>query len=163
MAVRLLAPLFLAARFETTPVERLSVDEPSPLALQTEASSPLSGRRLSDSFEEFTKERVTAVARNGKILLTFTNRVRLDFATTWVSHVRRLGMSNWMIGATDQQALEGLRRDKLPRFNMDTNLPQGEWPWGSPSFKALGPHKIELIYKCLLWDMEVCTHIASAH
>jgi hypothetical protein len=36
-----------------------------------------------------------------------------------------------------------------------TNLPEGEWPWGSPSFKALGPHKIELIYKALTWELEV--------
>ena len=40
-------------------------------------------------------------------------------------------------------------------FDMKTNLPQGEWPWGSPSFKALGPHKIELIYKSIVWGLEV--------
>eukprot|EP00966_Prymnesium_polylepis_P334564 7389933-Prymnesium_polylepis.2 len=116
------------------------------------------GRRLwaaaSDS-EEFSKERLESIATNRQVLLTFTNRIRLDFASTWVTHVRALGMTNWLVGATDNPALEGLRKDKLPRFNMKTNLPQGEWPWGSPSFKALGPHKIELIYKSILWGFEV--------
>eukprot|EP00965_Chrysotila_dentata_P210267 6185801-Pleurochrysis_carterae.AAC.1 len=32
---------------------------------------------------------------------------------------------------------------------------QGEWPWGSPSFKSLGPHKIELIYKTISWGFEL--------
>ena len=64
-------------------------------------------------------------------------------------------MLNWLIGATDPQALEGLRRSKIACFNMKTNLPRGEWPWGSPSFKALGPHKVELIYKTILWGFEV--------
>ena len=40
-------------------------------------------------------------------------------------------------------------------FDMKTNLPQGEWPWGSPSFKSLGPHKIELIFKALSWGFEL--------
>ena len=40
-------------------------------------------------------------------------------------------------------------------FDMKTNLPQGEWPWGSPSFKSLGPHKIELIFKAFSWGFEL--------
>ena len=38
---------------------------------------------------------------------------------------------------------------------MRTNLPESEWDWGSPSFKALGQHKIELIYKTLSWGLEL--------
>ena len=56
-------------------------------------------------------------------------------------------MSNWLVGATDKPALKALLKEGMPCFDMSTNLPEGEWPWGSPSFKALGPHKIELIYK----------------
>mmetsp|Transcript_1565 Transcript_1565/g.3967 ORF Transcript_1565/g.3967 Transcript_1565/m.3967 type:complete len:521 (-) Transcript_1565:44-1606(-) len=128
-------------------------------ALRLQADAPAvpapAGRRLREESESFTRARLEALAPERRVLLSFTNRVRLDFALTWAHHVRSLTMSNWMIGATDAPALEGLRRYRLPRFDMQTNLPQGEWPWGSPSFKALGPHKIELIYKCLLWDVEV--------
>ena len=104
---------------------------------------------------DFTKERAQRVAVKGCILLTFVNKIRLDFATTWVWHVRRLGMTNWLVGATDKTSLRSLQDSKIPTFDMLTNLPEGEWPWGSPSFKALGPHKIELIYKCLIWDLDM--------
>jgi hypothetical protein len=100
---------------------------------------------------EFNQARAQAIATNRQIILTFVNRVRFDFATTWVSHVRSLGLSNWLVGATDRTALRELKRQAIPCFDMSTNLPEGEWPWGSPSFKALGPHKIELIYKAISW------------
>ena len=91
----------------------------------------------------------------GQLVLTFTNKVRLDFAATWAAHVRRLGMTNWLIGATDRGAMRGLRALDIPSFSMRTNLPEGEWDWGSPSFKALGQHKVELIHKALSWGLEV--------
>ena len=103
-----------------------------------------------------TEERARAAAgAAGKLLLTFVNRVRLDFATTWVSHVRRLGMTNWLVGATDSKALRSLRRSGVPCFSMRTRLPEGEWAWGSPSFKALGQHKVELIHRTLRWGLEL--------
>ena len=103
----------------------------------------------------FTEERAKRVATNGQILLTFVNRIRLDFATTWVHHVRRLGMTNWLVGATDRTSLTSLLAAGTPTFDMATNLPEGEWPWGSASFKSLGPHKIELIYKCISWGLDM--------
>ena len=103
-----------------------------------------------------TEERArVAAGPAGKLLLTFVNRIRLDFATTWVSHVRRLKMTNWLVGATDVKALRSLRRSGVPCFSMRTRLPEGEWDWGSPSFKALGQHKVELIHRALRWGLEV--------
>lgn len=112
-------------------------------------------RRLSSAVSEFSKALVESVAKNNQVLVSFTNRVRLDFAVTWVGHVRALGMTNFLIGGTDDRAIEGLHAAGTPCFSMRTNLPQGEWPWGSPSFKALGPHKIELIYKAISWGFEI--------
>jgi hypothetical protein len=126
-------------------------DEPSPLSRRRLGH----GRRMSEQlqFSEDLAKRVAGPSR--AIILSFTNRIRLDFVTTWVHHVRALGLSNFLIGATDDVALKALRASKTPCFSMKTNLPEGEWAWGSPSFKALGPHKIELIYKSLLWGLEV--------
>jgi hypothetical protein len=87
---------------------------------------------------KFTRERAHRVATNGKILLTFVNRIRLDFATTWVHHVKRLGMTNWLVGATDKASLTSLTQSGVPTFDMLTELPEGEWAWGSASFKSLG-------------------------
>jgi len=113
------------------------------------------GRQLADDVQ-FTEELAKRVAGPKKqIVLSFVNRIRVDFASTWVYHLERLGLKNYLIGATDDFALKSLRDAKTPCFSMRTNLPEGEWPWGSPSFKALGPHKIELIYKSIGWGLEV--------
>ena len=90
-----------------------------------------------------------------RIILTFVNTVRLDFAATWVAHVRRLGLTNWLVGATDEGALKALLADETPTFDMHTSLPTGEWAWGSPQFKALGPVKVRLIHQALQWGMEL--------
>ena len=38
---------------------------------------------------------------------------------------------------------------------MRTGLPEAEWDWGSPTFKALGQHKVELVAKALVWNLEI--------
>ena len=107
--------------------------------------------KLGDATDtELTEARAKSVAGDKKqIILTFVNKVRLDFAKTWAYHVVRLGLTNYLIGATDVGALTGLHKLNLPCFSMRTNLPDVEWDWGSPSFKALGQHKVELIFKAL--------------
>jgi hypothetical protein len=102
------------------------------------------------------KERLTAVGGPSRqIILTFVNTIRLDFAATWAAHMRRLGLTNWLVGATDNGALSALLRDGTPCFDMHTSLPTGEWAWGSPSFKSLGPAKVRLIHHALSWGMEL--------
>ena len=107
----------------------------------------------SDTLTERHARSVAGPSR--QLLLTFVNKVRLDFATTWAAHVRRLGLANWLVGATDGRALRSLRRAGVPCFGMRTQLPEGEWAWGSQTFKALGQHKIELIYRTLQWGLEL--------
>ena len=88
----------------------------------------------------FTKERLEQLAGGpGRgVILTFVNSARLDFAATWAAHVRRLGLSNWLIGATDPDALHALLTAGTPCFDMHTHLPaKSEWAWGSPSFLSL--------------------------
>ena len=132
---------------------------------------------------EFSKERLEELAGGpGQgIILTFVNSARLDFARSWVAHLRRLGLRNWLVGATDPETLRVLLREGIPCFDMHTNLPsQTEWAWGaqpaspcsrsnrargpqpcahgmagSASFHSLGPHKIELIYHTLQWGLEL--------
>ena len=120
-------------------------------------SHPASGQMIETAQAvDYTRERAQATANSaGQIILTFTNNVRYDFAVTWVDHVRRLGLKNWLVGATDARALSRFLEDGTPTFSMRTNLPESEWDWGSPSLKALGQHKIELIYKTLSWGLEL--------
>ena len=106
---------------------------PKPAAAAASSAAPAALTSI-----EFTRERAHQIATNGCLLLTFVNKIRLDFATTWVHHVRRLGMTNWLVGATDKPSLKELQLAGIPTFDMATHLPEGEWPWGSASFKSLG-------------------------
>ena len=99
-----------------------------------------------------TRSRLQALGSS--IILTFTNKARVDFANTWTAHVRRLGLSNWLIGATDANALSALIALGIPCFDMHTKLPEAEWAWGSGTFHSLGPAKVQLIYQALLWGIE---------
>ena len=103
-----------------------------------------------------TRARLEAIGGQSRsVILTFVNRARLDFATTWVAHVRRLGLTNWLVGATDAEALDRLLAQGVPCFDLHTNLPQGEWAWGSPQFHSLGPTKVRLIHSALEWNMQL--------
>ena len=109
---------------------------------------------------EFTKERFLATvpeSTNGarQLLLTFTNGARLDFALNWARHVQAIGLDGWFIGATDSDALTHLLTEGIPTFRINTTLPEGEWGWGSPSFHALGPHKVHMVQQTLRWGFEV--------
>ena len=110
--------------------------------------------KAGEATTEFTQARLVGLARNKQVILTFVNRIRVDFTVSWIHHVKRLGLSNWLIGAADKGALKQLLAARTPCFDMRTDLPDDEWPWGSPSFKSLGPHKIEMIYRALLWGLE---------
>ena len=140
------------------PAAKVASEVASEAAAPAAATAPSRALAATAPFDKdttFTEERAKRVATNNQILLTFVNRIRLDFATTWVHHVRRLGMTNWLVGATDKTSLLALLGEKTPTFDMRTDLPEGEWPWGSASFKSLGPHKIELIYKCIKWGLDM--------
>ena len=77
-----------------------------------------------------------------QVILTFVNKARLDFAATWSASVRRLGLTNWMVGATDATALRHLLETGVPCFDLHTSLPEGEWAWGSANFHSIGPTKV---------------------
>ena len=73
-----------------------------------------------------TRERVTKIAGPRKqLILTFVNHVRLDFARTWVAHVRRLSLTNWLVGATDEGALQGLMRERTHMLLHEDQLTAG--------------------------------------
>ena len=105
--------------------------------------------------EHFRRERMAVVGRGhgGAIrpgvvhdqqvaLLRRRQVARLDFAATWSAYMRRLGLTNWMVGATDATALRALLETGVPCFDLHTSLPEGEWAWGSANFHSLGPTKV---------------------
>jgi hypothetical protein len=97
-----------AAEIEVVDVRGI-YDEPAPRRLGE-------GRRLKEELM-FSREQAEKTAGPSKqLLLTFTNRIRVDFAATWVGHIRRLGLSNFLVGATDDvRAPSGRRERQLHR------------------------------------------------
>ena len=53
------------------------------------------------------RELIAAVAGKDKlVLVTFANHHFGDFARNWVSHVRALGLANYLVGAMDDRLLQ---------------------------------------------------------
>mmetsp|Transcript_12700 Transcript_12700/g.32437 ORF Transcript_12700/g.32437 Transcript_12700/m.32437 type:complete len:620 (-) Transcript_12700:214-2073(-) len=112
--------------------------------------------RAANASVVLNRARLSALGgEKGQVILTFVNKARLDFAATWVAHVRRLGLTNWLVGATDADALAHLVNTGVPCFDLHTSLPEGDWAWGSPSFHQLGPTKVRLIQQVLQWKLEL--------
>lgn len=64
------------------------------------AAAQCGGRRL-------RRELVAAVASADRlVLVTFANHHFGDFARNWVSHVRALGLGNYLVGAMDDRLLQ---------------------------------------------------------
>jgi hypothetical protein len=117
-------------------------------ALVHGSAHPNHHRVIHNASTLLTRERLLEVTGPSRqIILTFVNKARLDFAVTWAAHLRRIKLTNWLVGATDHDALVDMLEAGTPCFSMTTKLPEGEWSWGSPSFHSLGPHKIELIHQ----------------
>ena len=103
-----------------------------------------------------TRARLESIAGHQRqLILTFVNRARIDFAFTWAAHLRRMGLTNWLIGATDPEALRQLVEAHTPCVDLHTSLPDSEWAWGSPSFHQLGPTKVRLIKTALDFGLEI--------
>ena len=85
--------------------QKLATATPPPVnASQPVVSGPAHGRPASTVLDRDRMEAVGGAAR--RLILTFVNSVRLDFAATWAAHLRRLGLTNWLVGATDAGARE---------------------------------------------------------
>lgn len=72
------------------------------------------------------RKRVSAVAPEGILILTWANHHYLDFAMNWVGHLQLMGVSAYLIGALDNQLLQ-VTRDPCPtemhvKFNDDRHL-----------------------------------------
>ena len=68
---------------------------------------------------------------------------------TWASHVRRLNLTNYLVGAMDAEALTKLRARAIPTFDMESGLTTADYGWGTKNFRQLGLRKTELIITLL--------------
>ena len=82
------------------------------------------------------------------ILVTFVNSKRADYGYTWAAHVKRLGLTNYLVGAMDTEALHKLKEKDIPTFDMASGLTTADYGWGTKNFRQLGLRKTESLSHC---------------
>ena len=60
--------------------------------------------------------------------------------------MRKCGVSNFMVGAMDNELLAQLIDVEVPTFAMQSGMITTDFGWGTPNFHKMGRKKIELIY-----------------
>jgi hypothetical protein len=63
--------------------------------------------------------------------------------------VRRLNLTNYLVGAMDGDALKKLSARGIPTFDMESGLTTADYGWGTKNFRQLGLRKTELIITLL--------------
>jgi hypothetical protein len=70
---------------------------------------------------------VHRLAKDGYLFVTWANHHYTDFAMSWVKRLQGLGMTNFMVGAMDDDILATLARRAIPTFSMQAGETGG---WG---------------------------------
>ena len=79
------------------------------------------------------------------LIATYVNYNRLDFAYTLVKQLIALGNPHFIVGALDEKALRGLQEHGIPSFVISSGLTTNDYGWGTPAFRKLGLHKVQLV------------------
>eukprot|EP00955_Chlamydomonas_euryale_P108672 365865-Chlamydomonas_euryale.AAC.15 len=83
------------------------------------------------------RQRVHALAQGGYIMITWANHHYLDFAKSWVHHVKKAGVTGYMVGAMDDEMLRKLYDADIQTWRMDTGISKEDLGWGSPNFHKM--------------------------
>jgi hypothetical protein len=98
------------------------------------------------------------------ILVTWANDHYFDFVMNWVTNLQRVNVSNFMVGAMDDDLLHRLIAERVPTWSMQSGLTVNDFGWGTPTFHKMGRSKIDLIHRfvsMVRWR-SACSH-ACAH
>ena len=98
-----------------------------------------------------SKELVERVAKDGAVIVTWANSHYYDFAVNWLRHLDAVGVTNYLIGAMDEEMYEKLRKIGVPCWLMgskgiDKDAVKRDFGWGSKNFHKMGRDKIRLIH-----------------
>ena len=114
------------------------------------ASASLDGRDAPLS-TGVTPDFVRSVAgTRGAVIVTWANDHYRDFARSWVSRLRALNLTNFMVGAMDETLHGHLLSIDVPTWLMgsrdiDAKAVRNDFGWGSSAFHKMGRDKIRLI------------------
>jgi len=110
-----------------------------------------------------TREFVTRHASpKNFIIATYINFKRLDFAYTMVKHLIALEQPHYIVGAMDMAALEGLLGHGIPAFYINSGLTTEDYGWGTPNFRKMGLHKVQIVLDLARHGVDALTVDADA-
>lgn len=93
--------------------------------------------------------------QDGMIMITWANHHYLDFARSWVYHIKKAGVNAYMVGAMDDEMLRDLVEHDFHCWRMNTGITKHDLGWGSQNFHLMGRFKIKLIRDVLALDVTV--------
>lgn len=71
------------------------------------------------------------LAKDGYLFVTWANHHYTDFAMSWVARLRALGLTNYLVGAMDNDILSTLARRSVHTFSMQSGELQQSCVWVS--------------------------------
>ncbi|KAL6753317.1 nucleotide-diphospho-sugar transferase-domain-containing protein [Haematococcus lacustris] len=145
------------------PSKEVVMKTPEPIASATTAGNKIkpSPAAATDGLSQLertytpTREMVQKIAENGMLIVTWANWHYQDFVRTWLSHIKAVGVTGYIVGAMDDHLLQVLIDQKVNTFSMKSGLTLGDFGWGSGTFAKMGREKIKLIRVFLQLGVDV--------
>ena len=129
--------------------------DPATASVSPAAASDASSGSASDDLSEtlstgITRALIREVAVDDVVIVTWANHHYRDFAQSWVARLRALNLTNFMVGAMDEELHAYLVSDGVPTWHMgskgiDSKAVKRDFGWGSKNFHKMGRDKIRLI------------------
>ena len=122
----------------------------SPAAASAASSGSSSGDLSETLSTGITRALIREVAVDDVVIVTWANHHYRDFAQFWVARLRALNLTNFMVGAMDEELYAHLVSDGVPTWHMgskgiDSKAVKRDFGWGSKNFHKMGRDKIRLI------------------
>ena len=122
----------------------------SPAAASAASSGSSSGDLSETLSTGITRALIREVAVDDVVIVTWANHHYRDFAQFWVARLRALNLTNFMVGAMDEELHAYLVSDGVPTWHMgskgiDSKAVKRDFGWGSKNFHKMGRDKIRLV------------------
>ncbi|GMH43261.1 hypothetical protein BSKO_11183 [Bryopsis sp. KO-2023] len=133
----------------------LIMDESSLLAL-SKSNRPLSVADPSlAEFYGLSREQLWQLAPDGYLHITSANFHYLDFALNWVNHIKKAGITSYVVGCMDSRILLELNARSIPTIDMHVGVSKNDLGWGSKEFYKAGEEMVRLNLAVLQFGVTV--------
>ena len=121
-----------------TTAKKMEKEDGDMESVSTESTSEIEASPLSANT-------IASIAINNRIIVTWANDFYMDFVLNWAWHLKSLNVTNFIVGAMDDELLVKLRARDVPCFSMQSGLTTGDFGWGTETFHKMGREKISLV------------------